>query len=372
MTGDASSWGRRILFEFILLNLIIPLTLAELGVRYVYTYWKPAYTPVTLRQQYIQYDPSIFSQHVISQHESITDGWGGVSYFINALGYRGPAFKVTKPPHVTRIVFLGGSSVFDTQADKNEDWPHLIEKRLHEKGYKDIECINAGVPGHTTFDLLGRLYSEIYTFQPDYIVVYSEWNDIKYFTSDLTLLRDYKPTQTDYRFNYYNQTDSLLCEYSQLYTKVRNRYVVGDLDFTTEGTLKTDLIPSSVKPEKLKQYKLNLELLVDCARNIHATPVLVTEAHLPQRNSSPADRKKIGYSAVSLTHEALCEAFEACDRIVEEVAREKGSPFIDASKEFSGRSEIFIDHVHLMPSGSHQLADFLSDQLIGLFTAKEN
>ena len=104
--------GRKKLFFWSIilgLNIIIPLILLEVGIRYVY--WKPLYTPETLRQVYMQYEPSIFSQHAIAPWEQTPQGWG-VSYHINSLGYRGREFDPIKPEGITRIVFLGGSSSF--------------------------------------------------------------------------------------------------------------------------------------------------------------------------------------------------------------------------------------------------------------------
>jgi len=100
---------------------------------------------------------------------------------INSKGYRGRDFQVPKPEEKIRMIFLGGSAAFDRQAPMGKDWPHLVEKELRESGYKEIECINAGTPGHASWDSLGRLYSEMWMFEPEYIFVYHSWNDIKYF-----------------------------------------------------------------------------------------------------------------------------------------------------------------------------------------------
>ena len=101
-----------------------------------------------------------------------------LTYRINEFGYRGPSFSVSKPEGTRRIIVLGGSAVFDPNAD---GWPHLTQDFLKTTGHENVEVINAGVPGHASFDSLGRLYSQIWTFEPDYVLVYHGWNDIKYF-----------------------------------------------------------------------------------------------------------------------------------------------------------------------------------------------
>jgi hypothetical protein len=357
-------------YIIICLNVIVPIVVMEIGVRYIYIYWKPLYTPESLREQYLQYEGSIFSQHVIAQREAVIPGWG-VKYEINEMGYRGASFSAMKPVGKTRIVFLGGSSVFDSQAARGQDWPHLVEKRLHASGFPDIECINAGTPGHTTFDAVGRLYSEIHTFDPDYVVLSCEWNDIKYFTSNLTLLRDYKPLGVDYRFNYFNEFDKVLCEVSQLYVKLRNRYILAGINVGYEGQIVEGEVYSEFNPEKLEQYRLNLQLFVDCARNIGAIPILMTEVRLPNRRNTEQEKQKIKLSWTYLTHEGICLAFDACDMTIKDVASEKDVTLIDASSNLSGQSELMVDHVHLLSQGSNLLAGLVADRIMEILPPQD-
>jgi hypothetical protein len=98
-------------------------------------------------------------------------------------------------------VIVGGSSVFDANArdaseEAGRDWPHLAEGFLKRSGYSDVDVINAGAPGHATFDSLGRLYSQIWIYQPDYVLLYNCWNDVKYFrvvTPEQPLITPFRP-----------------------------------------------------------------------------------------------------------------------------------------------------------------------------------
>ena len=56
-----------------------------------------------------------------------------------------------------------------------------------------MEVINAGVPGHSSSDALGRFITELHTFQPNYAVLSNAWNDIKYFDSREPILRVARP-----------------------------------------------------------------------------------------------------------------------------------------------------------------------------------
>ena len=60
----------------------------------------------------------------------------------------------------------------------------LSGKVSEGKGHH-VEVINAGIPGHTSGDSLGRLYTEIWQWKPDYVIMYEAWNDIKYFNQSV-------------------------------------------------------------------------------------------------------------------------------------------------------------------------------------------
>src|SRR5262249_19869413 len=152
--------------------------------------------PDTVRRSSLAYVGSIFSARLLKPRQIVEvaeqDGSKSRSqnqhhgYFINSLGYRGSDFAIRKPKGITRILILGGSSVFDqnvkdSNPDEGNDWPHLAERLLKKKGFENIEIINAGIPAHASFDSLGRLYSQLWVYEPDYILLYDAWNDIKLF-----------------------------------------------------------------------------------------------------------------------------------------------------------------------------------------------
>lgn len=151
------------------LSLAVILLSGELLVRL----FLPFNNPDTIRRNSLQYIPSIFARHRLKPLGHMVDtaaalgrtSAGDERYFINDAGYRGPNFVARKPPGKIRIIFVGGSTVFDgyrkdTRPDRGEDWPHLVEQFLRSKG-SNVEVINAGIPGHASFDALGQLYSQL-------------------------------------------------------------------------------------------------------------------------------------------------------------------------------------------------------------------
>jgi lysophospholipase L1-like esterase len=300
---------------------------------------------------------------------------GAKTYFINEHGSRGTSFKLPKPPGVRRIVVLGGSTVFDLNADEGFDWPHLVEKLLKEKGHKQVEVINAGIPGHTSSDSLGRLYTEIWQWEPDYLMIYETWNDIKYFNSlsyDTPLIRLVKPSNPDADpFKTYQGTMDYLLSYSQLYMRIRTRYFAWKHPVGSEGRFKEEM-RDDVGDLGLAQFRLNLETFIDVSRNIHAVPILLTQATLVSPTNTAEDRKRIVYRYVGLSHEGILQTYEKCRQIILGVAREKKADVLDLLPQLQGKSELFQDHDHTTPSGSEEVAKRVANFLDPLLLLKQH
>lgn len=289
------------------------------------------FTPETLKKQYLEYVPALFARYLFPEHAKQARGMNGIVTSINSKGYRGPEFSREKPAGKTRILFYGGSAVFDLAAPDGKDWPRHVETLLHEKGFPEVEVINGGTPGHAAFDCLGRFYTEGHLFKPDYVVLYSSWNDVKFFGETKPLLRTLRPfdPQADPLLNYQNSLDRFLAGHSQLYVRLRYRYFL-------EVTLRT---------------------FVDLVRNAGGKPVLMTEARLVTRQNTEEEKKKIQYEYQKLVPEALREAYEKADETIKRIAAERNVPLIDASAEMTGNSAYFLDHVHLTEEGSKILAE---------------
>jgi lysophospholipase L1-like esterase len=356
----------------VLFSLVLFVIFGEIYVRL--TTDEEMLTPGERRLRSLRYRPAIFARHIFERRKIEAVGWGGARWPINSMGYRGEEFPVAKPEGKIRVMFYGGSAVFDSFATDDQDWPHRIEKLLHDQGLTQVEVINAGIPGHASFDAVGRLFAEGHHFQPDYLALYTGWNDIKTFHSRETLLSRIKPycEQEDPRIHYTGNLDRVLCNISKLYLLLRTHYYRTRLDIGDEGRSPPGGPVEKLSPAALRQYKLNVETFVDLARNIGAIPVLVLQARLVHRNNTEEQRDKIRYSYVKLTHPLLCQAFEKIDTIIHQVAAEKGVKVIGASSRLNGREEYFLDHVHLNLAGSAALAALLAPELATMIQPEES
>lgn len=385
MAAAPRRWKQRVALVFLstLVTLMFAVTAAEVFLRLR----RPYFTPDTMRRESLEYEATVIARHAFPRmrQQKVWDK-GLASATINARGYRGDDFAVPKPRGLVRVVVLGGSSAFDTNATDRHDWPHLVQERLRARGLTHVEVINAGTPGHATWDSLGRLFSEIWMFEPDYVLVYHAWNDIKYFEwvrPDNSILRGYRPygtaPGTGYvanRFIYYSSALDRWLSHSQFYVRLRQ----GQWRSRMQNIGPEGVVPARAAAEKHeqerrsvvaadawgpRQYGLTLRLIADAARNAGAEPIFVTEARLATSSSHESDRKKIGinYSYANLGHEDLVAAFAACDVALKDAARAKNVSVLDLSARLTGRTDLFTDLVHTNRKGSEAFASATADFL---------
>ena len=346
---------------------------------------KPYMTPDALGDESLEYEATVLSRNAFPQRvqRGAQRHVSGIA-MINSRGYRGEEFAIPKPAGTTRIVLLGGSAVFDIYAKVGEDWPNLVETKLHEIGHSNIEIINAATPGHATWDSLGRLYGEIWMFEPDYVVVCHAWNDIKYFTwlsSEKSLLRGFRPLPVvpgdpnvivwNPFTQYTGSVDHFFSRNSQLYVRLRWRYMswrLGLMHQSIEGGRQVDIsvptnateISDSYSNWGIEQYKLNLRVIADTARDIGAEPIFLTQPRLVSENNGQTERDLIGYEGVFLTHEALLQAFEQTDEAIFDVAQIEHVTVFELSS-LNGKTDLFRDHVHTTRTGSEAVANAVAN-----------
>jgi len=352
----------------VLLGLIAGLLVAEVGVRLTLRYNSPA----TVRAHSLQYLPSVYARHRLKPGQEFDAGlaWGapppgtpaGPVIAINDRGLRGGPIAVPKPAGTVRVVVLGGSMVFDIHAGEGEDWPHLAGALLRARGHSEVEVINAGVPGHASADSLGRLATQIWMLEPDIVLLVHGWNDLKLLgriDPDHPLLarqRPYDPHADPFQ-NDRGWLDRWLLS-SQIYVKLRTRYLLSRFTPGTEGALGAENDAGGLDWSwGERQYRLDLALLVEACRAIGAQPVLVTEATLATAAADPEARARIRYDYTGFDHPTLVRAYALFNDAVRDIGRERGVPVLDLDRRFSGRKDLFADHVHTSAAGSRAYAD---------------
>jgi lysophospholipase L1-like esterase len=90
---------------------------------------------------------------------------------INAAGFRGADWPVTKPPGVTRIAVLGDSYTEGVQVAEDSTFSAVLERELNAGGTGRYEVLNFGVGGFGTGQELIALRRYVFAYMPDVVIL---------------------------------------------------------------------------------------------------------------------------------------------------------------------------------------------------------
>jgi lysophospholipase L1-like esterase len=301
-------------------------------------------------------------------------GQYGESRTINQFGFIStPDLTLEKPPDTIRIVFLGGSSTAGVGSGFNDDetWPwqtvELLRQRFPEKKF---ELINGAMGGYSSFESYGRLWSRIRFFSPDIIVVYHGWNEMYYFDNPENIIQWRTLSNGDWTFE---KTDRPIVVYeplaidyliwpSQTLSQLRlslSEQIGGEGETGQDKPLR-----SGFDPQGLEIWRTNLQLLRETADLIGAELFVAKQATLISPDLPLADREPIGYSFHGFDHDTHIDMYEGIYRVIDE---ELPAEHVIDVTSLSGRTDLFVDHVHPTLAGSEAIseimADFLGDYL---------
>lgn len=100
---------------------------------------------------------------------------------------RGPSFAVPKPAGRLRVVAMGASPTFGWGVAEQYAYPVVMQRKLRLLAGLDVEVINGGTPGYTTWQGLRWLRSRVLAWSPDVVTVAYDLNDLdrfRFFNND--------------------------------------------------------------------------------------------------------------------------------------------------------------------------------------------
>jgi len=104
----------------------------------------------------------------------------GKSVKMNTDGFRDRDFIIPKPANTYRILVLGDSFAWGVGLTLEETLSKQLEKRLIDAANKNIEVINASIPGMNTVEELLLLKEKGLKYDPDMILLIYNLNDIDF------------------------------------------------------------------------------------------------------------------------------------------------------------------------------------------------
>jgi len=318
-------------------------------------------------------------------------------------------YKIPKPDNLYRIIILGGSTVEgDGASGSTTALPAMLQDVLtsnytiakHPRSR--IQVINAGVGGY--FSALELLYyiSDMRHFQPDLVIAYNGWNDLK-IQNDALQNRGPMPPQlwhphteknnrilnNYYKYwpTFYRSTELLAqrgMEFLERFTTfyMPKRVLVQLFNYVLRNEKKSAVQAErnvAFTPNSVRRYVDNIEMLVLRNRTDNVATAWFLQPLVGLGNRAPVHRGR-SYILLYPNHiERLKKFYRLAEQSQQEFLRKyPGSPLVCAASlvnVFDGNTdEVFEDNGHLYDSGNIIVARRIAKELeaCGLITAKLN
>lgn len=298
----------------------------------------------------------------------------GSFWEVNDLGLRGPLPSIQKKTGSVRIIVLGASSTFEGSVINGLSWTDILAKELGARLGIPIEVINGATPGYTTYQSSRRLKEEFIAFNPDIVMVYHLWNDMKLWAISnpgqlIEQFESFAKGREDISFFNASHFLDKFFGWSQPITYfrfwlIRERFKRAV--HMQEGR-KYSSTDHSIKEAGPKFYKENLEFIVDTLKPYGIPLVIIKQATLVSSDNTEKEKLKINYSYVGFDHDTLVRAYQLGWRINEEIYSKAFVYCVDANDHIPHSLEYFKDAVHLTDRGREILAEYVCESLIEIF-----
>lgn len=289
----------------------------------------------------------------------------------NEYGFRGEAPPLEKGPNTYRIVCLGGSSTYghDPTSDANT-WPARLESFLNqypEVHGKQIEVINGGLSGWSTFESTVNLAFRMVEWEPDLVIVYHTINDMRCalytrggeVTMDNMQWRDSFPRFVKSPGERLLENSMTYVVWRALFTDYVDRVeTINNLGIINYDADALDMYARETPSDRgFQSFRRNLRSIGAIATE-HGAKVLFAS----QGNDDRDIKAKSGPQQLA--------GMARMTTILEEVATEKGFAYVDAKTQLEahakkvGINQIFTGEVHLTNAGAEQLAKIMAGAIL--------
>lgn len=289
----------------------------------------------------------------------------------NTLDYQKSANEI-------RIATIGGSTTASINLPYDKNWPGAVGLLVH-KALPDrkIRVINAGIPGFDTAQSISNLALRVMPFQPDLVIIYHAYNDLKAIRKNVTFKPDYSHIHTK-PYGFHNKPNFLIrwLDHSMFYVRFRSQYREYLQEMTKLEELKNERLGKSNRlnriPEQAKEtFEQHLRTLVSIVRSQGAAVVLSSFATLndPKLNYSKPEvfnalterQKQEMYALMhftpGLTSTAIFDGINSYNEILKKVANQEKTGWVDNASLVPHQDQYFLDRVHFTQEGAARMAD---------------
>jgi lysophospholipase L1-like esterase len=329
--------------------LLLTAALLEGGARLVLLVMGPGSAPIQLgwaagkvRDLVYVPDPELFFRLTPNLDVAETGNPRIFDLQTNALGLRGGEIARPKPPGTYRVLAVGDSCTFGSGAGSADTYPAQLERQLRTlRQDMGFEVLNAGVPGFTSYQALRYLETEGFDLQPDAVLFGTGVNDAG-------------PARAGRKRRFGKGRMLSDREYA---AALRAQRGLGIRRLLWRAGLGFDPAGSPVgkagdvkRRVPLAEYEKNLLSFAEQSRARGIRPLIVA---WPLKSQVGGLK---GRTEVELTVERYQRAAAAA-------AAAQAAPFVDLGPPLLGRTDLFIDVVHLSPRGYGVVAERIAREL---------
>jgi len=274
-----------------------------------------------------------------------------------------------------RIAMIGGSTTATVNLSFDENWPGQLGALLQQAlPGKTIRVINAGMPGFDTAQSIGNLALRVVPFNPDVVVIYHAYNDLKTVRPNIAYNPDYSHVhRRPYGFHKEPPWFIRLLNRCMFYVRIRNKYRQLSALSTPAGANDGEERLRAVPLLAARTFEQHMQSLVAIAQAGGAKVVLSSYAtlHDPQRDYSDRDivgalsamqRQELYWLAQftpGLTLDGIFEGIKEYNKIIKAVAKRNNTGWVDNARLIPHQTEYFVDRVHFSSMGAARMAENL-------------
>ena len=315
-----------------------------------------------------RFSPQIYPHYILTKNYVSLDGLNRH----NSLGYRGEEISMPKPKDVFRIVAIGGSNTYGHGiSDYKNAYPYQLQEILQAKyRLKNVEVINAGVPGAVSHDTLVNLVFRILYLTPDIILDYDGFNDVlarivpyqNYTGDSLSPINKF-----ELKTPFYFEKSVLVRIVTGLNPPVFRDFVFSADRNPASAERKTKFFEyiNGTQLDALRQnkpvfFERNLESMYAIAKQFNITFVVSTLAYTDQL---PDDWYNSEYDFQGIKEHT---------QIIRAVARKNNIPMFDFEKVMPKDAAYWFTSIHENEQGARKRAELYADFLYKNFLSNKH
>jgi lysophospholipase L1-like esterase len=276
-------------------------------------------------------------------------------------GYNGDRdVVVPKPNDLFRINCLGASTTqnYISFEGKHYSYPLELENILKNKAGRKIEVNNCGQGGYTSADLLIRFLLQVVDTEPDLIIIYHAYADIRSYLSD------------DFQADYSHSRQNLAKNYSKL--KLGSKVPKTPLNFinylsshwfpyNTRLSLNELVHKKSINEinlnldysRGLKTYERNLQFVLDVCKSKNIKVILSTFCNYLHKDAKEEP-----------LHKAYNKIITEENNVMKKISKINNIKLVDNASLVPNEEKYFVDTVHFTHEGMKELAKNFSKEII--------